>query len=327
MSRTSWLYFLSLHRSFIISGFSFPIAKRSCKCLSESPSSVQFSSVQSLSSVWLFVTPWTATQQASLFITNSWSLLKLKSSWVSDAIQPYHPLSSPSLPVLNLSQDQGFSNESVLQITWQKYWSFSFSISPFNEYPRLISFRIDWLDLLAVQGTLRTLLHHHSSEASILLCSAFFIVQLSHPYMTNGKLAKVMSLLFNMLSRLVIAFLPRSKCLLISWLQSPSERWLIVNFQPGTHLSLTLPSCCSLVPFMPIPSRPALCFLLDEMAHYWRKQKAFTLIWWEKRMIFAFFKLELYSIIPLNTGARKDEWQAYRWGGLVRDSVFLLKYL
>ena len=124
-----------------------------------------------------------------------------------------------------------FSNESVLLIRWPKYWSFSFSISPSNEYSGLISFRMDWLDLLVVQGTLKSLLQHHSSKASILQCSAFFIVQLSHPYMTTGKMialtrwtfvGKVMSLLFNMLSRLVITFLPKGKCLLISWLQSPS---------------------------------------------------------------------------------------------------------
>ena len=124
-----------------------------------------------------------------------------------------------------------FSNESALYIRWPKYWSFSFNISPSNERPGLISFRVDWLDLLAEQGSLKSLLQHHSSKASILLCSAFFTVQLSHPYMTTGKtialttrtfVEKVMSLLFNMLSRLVITFLPRSKCLLISWLQSPS---------------------------------------------------------------------------------------------------------
>ena len=123
-----------------------------------------------------------------------------------------------------------FPNESILCIRWPKYWSFSFSISPSNEYSGLIPFRMDWLDLLEVQGTLKSLLQHHSSKASILRCSAFFIVQLSHPYMTTGKIialtrwnfvGKVMSLLFNMLSRLVIALLPRSKCLLISWLQSP----------------------------------------------------------------------------------------------------------
>ena len=120
-----------------------------------------------------------------------------------------------------------FSSESSLRMRWSKYWSFSFSISPSNEHPGLISFRMDWLDLFAVQGTLKNLLQHHSSKASILQCSAFFTVQLSHPYMTTGKtialtrwtfVGKVMSLLFNMLSRLVITFLPRSKCLLISWL-------------------------------------------------------------------------------------------------------------
>ena len=123
-----------------------------------------------------------------------------------------------------------FSSESVLCIRWPKYWSFSFSISPSKEYSELISFGIDWLELLEVQGTLKSLLQYDSSKASILQCSAFFIVQLSHPYMTIGKTIalirwtfadKVISLLFNMLSRLVIAFLPRSKCLLISWLQSP----------------------------------------------------------------------------------------------------------
>ena len=124
-----------------------------------------------------------------------------------------------------------FSNESILHTRWPKYWCFSFSISPSNEYSGLISFRIDWLDLLAVRGTLKSLFHHHSSKASIFWRLAFFTVQLSHPYMTTGKTialtrwtlaGKVMSLLFNMLSRLVITFLPRSKCLLISWLQSPS---------------------------------------------------------------------------------------------------------
>ena len=124
-----------------------------------------------------------------------------------------------------------FSNESVFHIRWPKYWSFSFKISPFNEYSGLISFRNDWLDLLAIQGTLKSLLQHHSSKATVIWCSAFFIVQLSHPYRTTGKnialtrwtfVEKVMSLLFNKMSRLVITFLPRSKRLLISWLQSPS---------------------------------------------------------------------------------------------------------
>ena len=150
---------------------------------------------------------------------------------VSDAFQPSHPLSSPSPPAFNLSQNRVFSNESVLHIRWPKYWSFSFNISPSNEYSGLISFRIDWLDLLAVQGILRSLLQHHSSKASILQHSAFSTVQLSHPSVTTGKIialtrwtsvGKIMSLLFNILSRLVITFLPKSKHLLISWLQSPS---------------------------------------------------------------------------------------------------------
>ena len=129
---------------------------------------------------------------------------------VDDAIQPSHPLLYPSPPALNLSQHQGFSNEWTLHMRWPKYWSFSFSISPSNEYSGLISYRMDWLDLLAVQGTLKSLLQHHSSKASILQRSAFFIVQLSHPYMTTGKttaltrqtfVGKVMSLLLKMLSR------------------------------------------------------------------------------------------------------------------------------
>ena len=138
---------------------------------------------------------------------------------VGDAIQPSHPLLSPSPPASNPSQHQSLSNLSTLGMKWPKYWSFSFSISPSNEHPGLISFRMDWLDLLAVQGNLKSLLQHHSSNASIVQCSAFFIVQLSHSYMTTGKtialttwtfVGKVMSLIFNMLSRLVITLLPRS---------------------------------------------------------------------------------------------------------------------
>ena len=191
---------------------------------------LQFSSVQLLSRVRLFATPWTAAGQACLSIINSWSLLKLMSIALvmpSNHLILCHALLPPSIfPSIRV-----FSNKSVLCIRWLKYWSFSFSISPFNENSGLISFRMDWLDLLAVQGTLKSLLQHPNSKASILWCSAFFIVQLSHPYMTTGKtialtrrtfVGKVMSLLFNMLSRLVIAFLPRSKSLLISWLQSPS---------------------------------------------------------------------------------------------------------
>ena len=150
---------------------------------------------------------------------------------VSDAIQPSHPLSSPSPPAPIPPSIRVFSNESTLRMRWPKYWSFSFSIIPSQEIPGLISFRMDWLDLLAAQGTLKSLLQHHSSRASVFQRSAFFTVQLSHPYMTTGKtvalnrwtfVGKVMSLLFNILSRLVITFLPRSKRLLISWLQSPS---------------------------------------------------------------------------------------------------------
>ena len=180
------------------------------RAMSVSP--VQFSSVQSLSRVRLFATPWTAGRQASLSITNSRSLLKLmfiESVMPSNHLILCHPLNlSPSIfPSIRV-----FLNESVLHIRWPKYWSFSFNISPSNEHPGLISFRMDWLDLLAVQGTLKSLLQHHRSKASILRHSAFFIVQLSHPYMTTGKtialtrqtfVGKVTSLLFNMLSRLV----------------------------------------------------------------------------------------------------------------------------
>ena len=150
---------------------------------------------------------------------------------VSDAIQPSHPLSSPFPPAPNPSQHQSLFQWVNSSHEWTKYWSFRFSISPSNEHPELISFRMDWLDLLAVQGTLKSLLQHHSSKASILHHHAFFMVQLSHPYMTTGKtiastrrtfVGKVMSLLLNMLSRLVITFLPRSKRPLISWPQSPS---------------------------------------------------------------------------------------------------------
>ena len=191
----------------------------------------QFSLVQLLSCVQLFAIPWTVAHQASLSITNFQSLLKLMSI---DLVMPSNhlilccPLLLPPSIFLSI---RVFSNESVLRIRWPKYWSFSFDISPSNEYSGLISFRIDWLDLLAVQETLKSLFQHHSSKATILQCPAFFMVQLSHLYMTAGKtialsrwtfVSKIVSLLFNMLSSLVIAFLPRSKCLLISWLQSPS---------------------------------------------------------------------------------------------------------
>ena len=185
--------------------------------------SVQFSSVQSLTHVRLFATPWTAARQASLFITNSWSLLKfmsIESVMLSNHLNFCHPLLPPSI----FTSIRVFSKESVLSIRQSKYWSFSFSISPSNGYSGLMSFRMDWLDLLAVLGTLKSLLQHHSLKASIIWHSAFFIVQLSHPYMTTGNIialtrrtfvGKVMSLLFSMLSRLFITFIPRSKHLSI----------------------------------------------------------------------------------------------------------------
>ena len=187
---------------------------------------IYFSSVQLLSYVRFFATPWIAARQASLSITNYMSLLKLTS--IESVMPSSHlilcrpllllPLIPPSIRV--------FSNESTLRMRWPKYWSFSFSIIPSKETPGLMSFRMDWLDLRAVQGTLKSLLQHHTSKASILWRSAFFTVQLSHLYTTTGKtialtrrtfVGKVTSLLFNMLSRLVITFLPRSKRLLISW--------------------------------------------------------------------------------------------------------------
>ena len=147
----------------------------------------QFSSVQLLSRVWLFATPWTAAHQASLSITYTQSLLKLM---FIELVMPYNHLilCDPLLLPPSIFPSIGvFSNESVFRIRWPKYWGFSFSISPSNEYSGLISFRMDWLELLVVQGTLKSLLQHHSSKASVLLCSAFIIVQLSHPYMTTGK--------------------------------------------------------------------------------------------------------------------------------------------
>ena len=180
--------------------------------------------------------------QASLSFTSSWSLLKLMSVKLMmpfNHLILYHPLLPPSI----LPSIRVFSNE-LVHIMWPKYWSFSFSISPSNEYSGPISFRIDWFDLLGIQGTLKSLLQHHISKASILRCSAFFIFQLSHPYMTTRKtialtgwtfVGKVMSLLFNILSRLVIVFLPRSKCLLILWLQPPS---VVILETPQNKVSL-----------------------------------------------------------------------------------------
>ena len=197
-----------------------------------------FSSVQLLCRVWLFATPWTAARLDFMSITNSQSLFRLmsiESVMPSNHLILCHPLLlSPSIfPSIRV-----FSNESALRIRWPKYQSFSFNISPFNEYSGLISFRMDWLDFPAVQGTLKSLLQHHSSKASILWRSAFFIVQLSHPYMTTGKtialirrtsVGKVKFLLFNMLSRLVIIFLPRSVFLFhgfshhLQWFWSPPK--------------------------------------------------------------------------------------------------------
>ena len=190
-----------------------------------------FSSVQSLSHVRLFVTPWTAGLQVSLSITNWRSLSKpmsIQSVMPSNHLILCRPLLLlPSIfPSIRV-----FSSDLVLHISWSKYWSFSFSISLSNEHSGLISFRIDWFDLLSVQETYRSLLQHHSSKAAILWGSAFFMVQLSYSYMTAGRIialtiqtfvSKVMSLLFKMLSSLVITFFPRSKRLLISWLRSPS---------------------------------------------------------------------------------------------------------
>ena len=190
-----------------------------------------FSSVQSLSCVWLFAAPWPAAHQASLSITNSWALLKLMSN---ELVMPSNHLilCHSLLPSSVFPSIRVFSNESALRIRWPKYCCFSFSISPSNEYSGLISFKMDWLDPLAVHGTLTSLLQHHQ-------CSAFFIVQLSHPYMTTGKtialtrwtfVGKVTSLLFNMLSKLVITFLPRNKHLWIhgcshhlQWFWSPQK--------------------------------------------------------------------------------------------------------
>ena len=211
---------------------SFPVVLYSSKYLILlsyyfSPSSGHVISVQLLSRVRLFATPWITARQVSVSITNSRSSLKLTS--IESVMPSSHlilccplyllPPIPPSIRV--------FSSESTLRMRWPKYWSFSFSISPSNDHPGLISFRMEWLDLLAVQGTLKSLLQHHSSKASILQHSAYFTVQLSHPYMITGKtialtrwtfVGKVISRLFNMLSRLVITFLPRSKHLLISWL-------------------------------------------------------------------------------------------------------------
>ena len=214
---------------------------------------IQFSSVQLLSRVQLFATPWIAARQASLSITNSRSLPKpmpIESVMPSSHLILCRPLLllPPIPPSIRV-----FSNESTLHMRWPTYWSFSFTISPSNEHSGLFSFRMDWLDLLVVQETLKSLLQYHSLKVTIFWHSAFFPVQISHPYMTTGKtisltrgtfVGKVMSLLFNMLSRLVITFLPRTKRLLISWLQSPSAVILEPPKIKSDTVSTVSPSIC-----------------------------------------------------------------------------------
>ena len=208
--------------------------------------------VQLLSCVQLFMTPWTAVCQASLSFTVSQNLLKFMSTesvMLSNHLTICHSLLQSSIfPSIRV-----FSKESALCIRWPKYWNFSFSISPSTEYSGLLSFRIDWFDLLAVQGTLKSLLQHHNLKAPILRHSPFFTVQFSHWHMTTGKtialtiqtfVGKVMSLIFNMVSRFVIAFLPRSRCLLILWLQSPSAVILEPKKIKSFTVSIVFPSTC-----------------------------------------------------------------------------------
>ena len=210
------------------------INKITTKMNYSNPKCFQFTSVKSHSHVWLFATRWTAKHQTSLSITNSWSWLKLMSIEMvipsNNLILCRHLLLLPSIfPSIKV-----LCSESVLHIRWPKYWSFNLSIRPFNEYSRLTPFRTNWFDLLAVQGTLKSLFQHHSSKESILQCSASFMVQLSHPYMTTGKtialtrwtfVGKVMSLICNIVFRIVIAFLAWRKQVLISWLQSPCSNF------------------------------------------------------------------------------------------------------
>ena len=213
-----WSSLIYLHTTVLFSNITYCRSSLSPHCISLLP----FSSVQFTSVTQSCPTLCHPMDYSTLGLPVHHQLLEFTQThvhWVTDAIQPSHPLLSPSPPTFNLSQHQGlFQWVSFFRIRWPKYWSFSFNISPSNEYSELISFKIDWLDLLAVQGTLKNLLQHYSSKTSILQRSAFFTVQLSHPYMTTGKtialtrqtfVSKVMSLLFNMLSRLVITFLPR----------------------------------------------------------------------------------------------------------------------
>jgi len=234
------------------------------------------SSAQLLSRVQLFAASWTTACQASLSITNSWGWLKLTST---ESVMPSNHLilCRPLLLLPSIFPNiRVFSNESALCIRWPKYWSFSINISPSNEHPGLISFMMDWLDLLAVQGTLESLLQHHSSKASILQHSTFFIVQFSHPYMTTGKtialtrwtsVGKVVSLLFNMLSRLVITFLPRSKRLFISWLQSPSAVILEPPKIKFDTVSTVFPSICHEVMGLDAMIFFSECWALSQLFH------------------------------------------------------------
>ena len=231
-----WCYKVCLIRDFPLSSTSW---------------SISLVVVQLFNAVRLFATPWTTARQASLFFTVSWSLLKLTPI---ESVMPSNHLvlCRPLLLLPSVFPSiRDFSNEWAFRIGWPKYWSFSFSISPSSEYSGLISLRIDWYHLLAVQETLKSLLQHHSSKASFLWHSAFFMVQLSYPYMTTGKpvaltlwtfAGKVMSLLFKMLSKFVIAFLPRSKCLLISWLQSLSAVILKPKKIKSVTVSIVFPS-------------------------------------------------------------------------------------
>ena len=211
-----------------------------------------------------------------------------------DAIQPSYPMSSPSPPAFNFPRIRVFSNKSALHFRWPKYSSFSFRISPSNKYSGLISFRMDWLDFLVVQETLKSILQHHSSKASILWHSAFFIVQLSYPFMTTGKtidltrqtfVDKVMSLVFNILSRLIIAFLPRSKHLLISWFQSPSAVILETPNIKSLTVSIVFPSICHevmgldamILVFLMLSFKPAISlssFTFIKKLFNWRNQLA-----------------------------------------------------
>ena len=271
------------------------------------------SSVQLLSHVWVSATPWTAAHQASLSITNSRSLLKLmsiESVIPSDYLILCHPLLPPSIfPSIRV-----FSNESVLCSRWPKYWSISISLS--SEYSGWISFQIDWLDLLAVQGTLKSLLQHQSSEVSIFWCSAFFIGQLSHPYVTTGKtitltrwtfVGKVMSLLFNMLSRLIITFLSRSKHLLISWL---STTWLILCDNLSVNLDIifkvTSSFSLSLMYHFPIYH---LCLLMLQSQKFW----FFTKVILVMNMFSNNNNVLIFVLIRLHVSLESSAYLFYSW--------------